>query len=120
MWVDGIFESFFYFKRDLSLKRIHRKVSGISSENLIFHNYFLAEKVFHENSRDLRLAERISGGGPASVWLEQICIRGTADMREYNGYCITILGDLLIRVLQRQTLSDRKEEKTKIFLLFEY
>ena len=84
---------------------------------------FLAEKVFHENSRDLRLANRISGGGPASVWLEQICIRGTADWRrDCHGYFITILGDLLIRVPQRQslTLPDIKKEKTKIFLLFEY
>ena len=71
---------------------------------------FLAEKVFHENSRHLRLADRISGGGPASVWLEQICIRGTADWRDSHGYFIALLGDLLIRVLQRQslTLSDRK------------
>ena len=83
---------------------------------------FLAEKVFHENSRDIRLANRISGGGPASVRLEQICIRGTADGRDCHGYCITILRDLLIRVLQRQslTLSDIKKETTKIFLLFEY
>ena len=44
------------------------------------------------------------------------------EVQQTGGTVMGLLGDLLIRVLQRQslTLSDIKKETTKIFLLFEY